>query len=40
MKASTKNPDMKNWSEQRKKTFQCIAVKEHLTLKDILKGKQ
>ena len=39
MKISTKKPDMGNWSEERKKTFACIAVEEPpLTLEGLNKN--
>ena len=30
------NPDMTGWSEERKKTFQCIATEEKETFEEVL----
>ncbi len=38
MKVLNIKPDTSNWSEERKKTFQCFAVEERLTLKDLNKN--
>jgi len=36
MEAIKIKPDMTNWSEERKKTFQCLAVEKKETFEEIL----